>query len=194
MKDNRIEKIADITKVMISHNVGDLSKTKWNKLLFFIDSAYFNSPQGNTKRTMTGYEYIKMPYGPMIDNFQNILDNFINYNLKIKSYIGYSSGMMTFIEIGKGEKNTKFILNKDEINIIKKVVGFFGKFNATQLSDFSHMLDAWLKSEMFSPIDFKATISDSFLRSKTSKSNMYELFFSKASKKHVQSKPKRKSR
>ncbi|AXR70198.1 hypothetical protein DPV73_18920 [Leptospira mayottensis] len=112
----------------------NLSKTKWNKLLFFIDSAYYNSPFGNKKRTLTECEYIKMPYGPMINNFHIIL-SFLqdDFNIKISNYIGYSTGSMTFIEGSNDTSLELEIISTKESEIVNKVASIFGKYTAAQL-------------------------------------------------------------
>lgn len=180
MKDEKIQKLAEITNLLLFSGINDLSKTKWNKLLFFIDSAYFNSPLGNKEKTLTECEYIKMPYGPMINNFQYILSYLHeDYNIKISNYIGYSAGQMTFIEKSKNSKLNLKVLEKKESVIVESVAELFGKYNAAQLSEFSHMLDAWSKSEMFTPIDFSLTIKDSYIKKNSKKNNIYELIFGK---------------
>ncbi|PJZ60792.1 hypothetical protein [Leptospira adleri] len=82
---------------------------------------------------------------------------------------------MTFMESSDDEALDLKIISPKESEIVKRVALVFEKYTAVQLSEFSHMLDAWAKSEMFTPIDFSLTIKDSYIFKKSKKNNLYEL-------------------
>ena len=167
--------VADITVELLQNGTSDLSKTKWNKLLFFIDAAYYNSPEGKQENNLTGCEYTKMPFGPVMREFEELIADFRSDNrLDVKNYLGYSAGTTTFITL-RDTRSRGQLPNDTANEIVIAVARLFGNYSAVALSNLSHMLDAWADSEMFMPIDFKLTRRDAHIRSKTSKDNLYEL-------------------
>ncbi|WP_167882492.1 Panacea domain-containing protein [Leptospira levettii] len=173
------EKLASITATILTIDPHDLSKTKWNKYLFLIDSVYFNSPNGDLKKTLTGLEFIKMPYGPVVKEFNQYISLLKSkHGFQLKSYIGYSSGNMTFIELDQNSKYDTDKLSLFEKQVIAKTVNTFKNYNASELSDLTHEMDAWKNEELFNSIDFSKTNLDQYIFQKTKKNNLYQLLFS----------------
>ncbi len=62
----------------------EINKTKLLKEIFFIDFLYYK----NYASSITGFKYVKLPFGPVPDNFEQILNQLvlsktINYDIKI---------------------------------------------------------------------------------------------------------------
>lgn len=181
MVTEQLNIFGEITHRILCLDPDNLSKTKWNKYIFFIDCVRFNST-AHQKKTLTGATYIKMPYGPVVENFENIIDTLpVIMPMKVVRYAGYSTSNMTFIEkAAEFEKNKAYSYLKElDLNIIDAVISVFKKYTAKQLSDFSHELDAWKQTFMFNEIDFKTTEQDSYLLNLTKKPNLYELIITK---------------
>ena len=58
--------ISEVITLELASEVKNLSQTKWNKLMFLIDGVgYCDSGE-----TFTGFEYIKLPYGPVPHDYR----------------------------------------------------------------------------------------------------------------------------
>jgi len=169
--------IESITYHMLTHKINNLSKTKWLKIVFFIDLCYYNCPISDNN-LLTGFDYIKMPYGPMIDDYENILEHLVNIGLiKLIKYVGYSSSDITYME-KCNDFNLDFeCLNRDAIMIINKICDTFKGSAAKQLSELSHALAPWKQSNMFDILDFSLSKRDEFLINNVKKTNLYNYFF-----------------
>ncbi|MES0489181.1 MAG: Panacea domain-containing protein [Leptospirales bacterium] len=170
-----------ITLYLLNKDVRYLSQTKWNKLMFLIDGAYvcLNDKQ------LTTFEYIKLPYGPVPDNYSKII-NKMYYN----DIINKNTEQNLFDSKIILEKNDHFSVNMDLANnvidnyeslkynvktILDSVVKLFHDWTASDLSDFSHELDAWKLPEMYTPIDLNTLKSDTFLNSEYGNPNLGKL-------------------
>lgn len=173
-----MEKHEAITLLLLK-TIKDLSQTKWNKLLFFIDGA---SSCFNDK--ITGLNYIKLPYGPVPQNYSEIIHGMANKEI-ISINNNYNNVFDNKIFINKNdkfsynyEKAENIISNETHKEIIGKSIEVFNKWNAVQLSDFSHELDAWKKPDMYSQIDLELLKNDSFLSENYGEGNFGKLIVS----------------
>lgn len=175
-------KLYEAITVILTHRVTDLSQTKWNKLLFFFDGAY--TSYKNEVFAPTGLSYVKLPYGPVPDNYRQVI-----YGIVLNGYVNqtndpYISDSTLFLS-GVNDPGVLDLAieymenhNKDVSLILEKIIDIYGKWTAGKLSDFSHELDAWKKSKMYGHIDLSMLRNDSFLRSKYNNPNFGELIIS----------------
>ena len=59
-------KIYEAITFELSSKIENLSQTKWNKLIFLIDGVGVCS----FDQAFTGFEYIKIPYGPVPKDYR----------------------------------------------------------------------------------------------------------------------------
>lgn len=158
-----IDRIDYITLKALQADSNTLSKTKWNKIIFFVDLAFYTSDNPLFKNNIyTGLDYIKMPYGPVVDNFNIIISNVaFRNNLQVKSYFGLYSNQSQYIE-----PTTSLVINKDypkdEAMIINQVIKKIAKSTATQLSEYSHKLTIWKIPSMYEKLNFEYSSYDRF--------------------------------
>lgn len=126
-------KVANLIVYLISHTE-NVSKTKLNKLLFYVDFKTFKK----AIRSISGLSYVKLKYGPVPDNFEALYPL-----MKVMGYIEISNEKEEY-EIYKTKKEfDDTIFQNYELEIMKETVEELGNKNATQLSELSHQEEGW---------------------------------------------------
>lgn len=160
-----------------ARSIPDLSQTKWNKLMFFTDGASF-CLRGIT---FSNFQYIKMPYGPVPNNYRDIIQEMqTNGTINVSTNLDISDAVRIIkppMELNL-EMLDNFIEELDsEFRIVDRIISVFGRWTAVQLSDFSHLLDAWIRPSIYSNIDLSSLREDSFLKEEFSNGNFGEVLF-----------------
>jgi hypothetical protein len=173
------ERVEYITLESLKADVKSFSKTKWNKIMFFTDLAFYTCDNSDYSDTVyTGLSYIKMPYGPVVDNYNAIIDTVIrDNNLQIKMYSGFNSGVSQYIEPVDGINNN-IIISDFEKNIIYNVINKFINLTASKLSDFSHKLTIWKAPGMYDILDFAYARYDNYKINENDIGTFYQLIMS----------------
>lgn len=123
----------------------DLYETSLMKNMFVADFDNYYE-YGNS---ITNLEYVHMPYGPVVNNRNDL------YNLMLKN---------NYLEIDVIENSTKFkssfkydeqLFTKEELNILKKVKSKLKKYSATELSEWSHKFKGWKETKNGEIISYK---------------------------------------
>lgn len=168
--------INETITVYLVDKIEDISQTKWNKLLFFIDGAgVCLSDQ------FTAFQYIKLPYGPVPDGYTDILTEMHFQEVIKKSRTDNVFDSKIFIEKSKNhddlliEANKEIGENANLEKVLKKIVETFKNWTAVKLSDFSHELDAWKNPTMYSGIDLSVLKEDNFLKREFGEANFGKL-------------------
>ena len=169
-----------------SDDVLNLSQTKWNKLLFFIDSVKFCKD----KQTFTGMKYLKFPYGPVPENYRSIIYNMVEDELLDADEYLASFDSARFLKTNTENNKCKEILesldkatNNDQEtlmlkNTLDKIIKIFGQWTAVKLSEFSHLLDAWRNPGMYEEIQLGTMKNDTFLKKEFKEGNFANLVLS----------------
>lgn len=138
-------------------------KTKLQKASYFCDGLTFEL----TGRSLTGMTYVHATYGPIMPD----------YDMRISRMICDGSIRYELYEWGKVIVPNKLIpdvFTDEELSIIDKVAEFVNTFpSATELSDYSHELDAWKRTsngELISYVRDSNEIQDAIERRIASKS------------------------
>ncbi|EPG66282.1 Panacea domain-containing protein [Leptospira wolffii] len=160
---------------LFSQDVKELSKTKWNKLMFFMDGAFASLEESN--EGITGLDYVKLPYGPVLDGYKVLLQEIVRDGiLRIDQFPSVSDSSV-FLHSGTNSKVKQEAedwlneQNQEVQTIYKKIVSYFGPHNAVQLSNFSHKLDAWRKPDLYARIRLDSLMNDSFLKDNVGNAN-----------------------
>ena len=123
-------------------------KTKFAKALFIIDALSYSI----NVESITGLNYAKMKHGPMPDNFDFMLsilkseDILSEYIIENGSYAQY-----TFKALHEADDS---LLSRDEISIVNKVIEYIDSKTAGCLSELTHELKCYRKTEDHKSISF----------------------------------------
>lgn len=139
------EKLKNI--VLFLSNEGVL-KTKLLKELFYIDFYSYRE----TGASITGLEYVKLPFGPVPDNYENLINEFTEEN--IIEYTVELKNDLEFHNIIKKDDYKLDIFLEEEIKIIKKVKEYFENYNSSKIVEFSHKEEAFLKTDYYKKISY----------------------------------------
>lgn len=123
----------------IADMVDNLYKTSLNKYLWFIDFENFKE----NVRSITGIRYVKLQYGPVIEergyeNIINLLDDKF-YKEEIEEW--YNDSIKTKI-ISKKNYDMS-IFSREECEVIDRVIDKLKTMSCGEISELSHKESAW---------------------------------------------------
>jgi len=125
---------ADRLAAMMGHFASkgiELYKTKLNKLLFYADLTGFYL----TGRGLSGAQYVNLPYGPVPDRFEDMIDHAVSLGA-IES-VGSAEKDPSVRLIRKGSE-TLDVLDETDRRILDWVAETYGKLSTSQITDLSH--------------------------------------------------------
>lgn len=127
-------------------NVGE---TLLYKLLYFSDFNYYEIYEEH----MTGAEYRKLPYGPVPQKLDLIINQMIESKLIVRYKTEYHGYPQTrYIPLAKPNlKNIK----ASEKDVIDKVIEQYSDWSASAISSYSHKDMPWLASKEGEIIDYE---------------------------------------
>lgn len=128
---------------------GGVLKTKLNKLLFYSDFKYFK----DHTVSITGARYAKLPYGPVLDNYDYYFATLIHEEKKIsveeQDFGGYWGERYVSMKAFDPA-----LFSEDEIQVMADVKEKFKDMGAKQISDFSHKEKGYLAVDISSYIPY----------------------------------------
>lgn len=141
-----IDKLINIITILSNKGI---NKTKLLKELFYIDFLSYKTKSCS----ITGLEYTKLPYGPVVDDFEKIFDtltinNIIDYNIK------YNNNYEEHIIKSKVKPNFN-IFRKEELDIINTIQDYFKDFNVKEIEEYSHKENAYTKTKLGDKISYE---------------------------------------
>ena len=101
----------------------------------------------------SGLEYSKLPYGPVINDFENIFEN-LYLNNKIIYEKKYKGDYEEHIIKSNIEFNDKIFRN-EEIEIINKIENKFKDFKVKEIEDYSHLEKGYIETELGKNISYE---------------------------------------
>ena len=157
--------VKEITR-RLSQEVSNLSVTKWNKFMFFIDGAYY-ALHGEQ---ISDFTYIKLQYGPVPRSYNHVINSLVES--KVIALRRGVEASMTYLNPGN-DRDEKQIASLPESasEIVTKAIGVFKTWTAARMSDLSHELKAWKTPQLGDPIDLKELCDDDFLKEKYQEKN-----------------------
>lgn len=123
-------------------------KTKLLKEMFYTDFLYYK----NNCKLITGLEYAKLPFGPVPDQFESIL-NECSKEKNIEYKIDYNNQYESH-NISAIKEFDSSIFNDDELEVLKKVKEKFKNYSSKEIVDFSHKEKAFTSVEFFEKISY----------------------------------------
>ncbi|MBI9036750.1 MAG: DUF4065 domain-containing protein [Bacteroidales bacterium] len=127
-------------------NVGE---TVLNKLLYFIDFNYYELYEEH----LTGSKYRKLPYGPVPEKLDIIINQMIEKSLlkRIKTEY-YAYPQTRFLPLVKADLTE---LKASEKEVIDKVIEQMSDWSATAITNYSHKDMPWLSSKEGEEINYE---------------------------------------
>jgi len=123
------------------------------KMLYFSDFNYYELYEEH----LTGAKYYKLPYGPVPQNVQAIINKMVNQDKSIKriktDYHNYKQ--TRYIPLKKTNLQK---LKASETEILDRVIEQFSDWSATAISNYSHKDIPWLVSKDGEEIDYELAL------------------------------------
>ena len=133
--DNK--KFRTVILYLIAHSPSQTieGKKKLAKLLYFVDFNFFEA----FEKPFTGATYRALPMGPVPQELDKALSELENKEIKIKKKpIGLANDLTVF-SLNAELKDVSFDnLSKEEIQVLDKVIGDYGKLAGKVLEDLTH--------------------------------------------------------
>lgn len=136
----KVEKFKNVLLYLLEHCAGkpNVGKTMLNKLLYFCDFNFYERYEEH----LTGAKYKKLPYGPVPQELNEIIDQLIDEGqLKrlTTTYHGFSQER--YMPLEKADLTR---LSAAEKTVIDHVIQQMSDWNAAKISDYSHQDMPWL--------------------------------------------------
>ena len=123
-----------------SHNDESFSVTKLNKLLFIIDFTAY----GLWGKPITEAKYVHRQYGPVPHELPIIQDNMVtSRKIEIQQREHFGRLQKRVVPLANPDLS---LFTPEEIQLVAQVLHDYERFNATELSNWSHRLRPWLET------------------------------------------------
>ena len=147
----KIDKFKNVLLYILEKCAGkpNVGETVLYKLLYFSDFNYYELYENH----LTGARYRKLPYGPVPQKLDAILQQMITNNQlkRVKTeYHGYPQTRYLPLE-----KPNLTELKASEKDVIDRVIEQYSDWSAAAISDFSHKDIPWLASREGEDIDYE---------------------------------------
>lgn len=150
-----IEKFSNVLLYLLERCAGkpNLGETLIYKMLYFSDFNYYELYEEH----LTGAKYHKLPYGPVPQNVQTIINKMIEEDKSIKriktDYHNYKQ--TRFIPLKKANLQ---MLKASETAILDHVIEQFSDWSARAISEYSHKDLPWLVSKEGEEINYELAL------------------------------------
>lgn len=131
-------------------NVGE---TLLYKMLYFSDFNYYELYEEH----LTGAKYFKLPYGPVPQNVQSIINYMINEENSLKRIKTeyYHHQQTRYIPLKKAKLQE---LKASETEVLDRVIEQFSDWSAAAISEYSHKDIPWVVSKDGEEIDYELAL------------------------------------
>lgn len=138
-----------ISNVILFFAKSSILKTKLLKEMFYADFLYYK----NFGKSITGLEYAKLPFGPVPDQYEQILCNEVADNI-IDYVVSYNGDYECHNISSKKEFNSN-LFNQDELMILEIIKNKFKDFSSRDIEDYSHKEEAYIKTNLYDKISYE---------------------------------------
>ncbi len=147
----KVDKFKNVLLYILEKCAGkpNVGETVLYKLLYFSDFNYYELYEDH----LTGANYRKLPFGPVPQKLDSILQQMIAHNQlqRVKTeYHGYPQTRYLPLE-----KSDLTELRASEKEVIDRVIEQFSDWSATAISNYSHKDLPWLASKEGEDIDYE---------------------------------------
>ena len=123
-------------------------KTKLLKEMFYADFLCYK----DTCKSMTGLEYSKLPFGPVPDQFEYILNQGISDKI-IEFDVSYKNDYECH-NISSNKEFNSALFTEEELNIMNKIKDKFKTFGSKEMVAFSHNEKAFKETDYYNKISY----------------------------------------
>jgi uncharacterized phage-associated protein len=125
---------------------------KLNKLLYFTDFEYYNK----YSKSITGFNYLKYPMGPVIENYSEIINEMENKKIlkRVESRILGINKTYTVHKLKKLVEPDLELFEKEELQVIRDVWYKNELKSGKELEEESHVDAPWVLTEFYQPISY----------------------------------------
>jgi transcriptional regulator with XRE-family HTH domain len=147
----KVDKFKDILLYLLERCAGkpNVGETVLYKLLYFSDFNYYEIYEEH----LTGAEYRKLPYGPVPQKLDSIINQMMESKMierLITEYHGYPQ--TRYIPLVKPNLMNLLASEKE---VIDRVIELYSDWSASAISDYSHKDMPWLASKDGEIIDYE---------------------------------------
>ena len=147
----QVNKFKDVLLYILEKCAGkpNVGETLLYKLLYFSDFNHYEIYEEH----LTGAEYRKLPFGPVPQKLDSIINQMISNKMleRLKTeYHGYSQ--IRYIPLIKSDLTT---LKASEKDVIDRVIEQYSDWSASAISEYSHKDMPWLASKEGEIIDYE---------------------------------------
>jgi len=135
----QLDKLKNVLLYILEHCAGkpNVGETVLNKLLYFCDFNYYELYEEH----LTGMRYKKLPYGPVPQNIDRILNQMVDDKLLKRLNTEYHGFKQTrHIPLERADLK---LFSATEKTVIDEVILKMGNWDATTISDYSHKDKPW---------------------------------------------------
>jgi uncharacterized phage-associated protein len=136
MKTPALKKLQQIIAHCIVYGAmkdGKITKTKLAKLVYLVDFTKFYK----FLVPMTGFEYKKLPFGPVTVEFFSVLEYMIAHGILLEEKKG-AANLFSLIEEPEMDQ-----LSESEIELIREIAQKWCQYNTESIVDFTHEQLPW---------------------------------------------------
>lgn len=142
-----LEKFTNVV-LYFAQNISQLWKTKFNKLLFYLDFNFFKE----FTVSLTGLKYVRFEHGPVPKDYDGLL-----WGLEKSGFISITpaeSGAYSGNLVLPLAEYDPDVFSKMEINILEQVKEKYGHYSSTEIRDLSHKEKGWLETSFGNVIPY----------------------------------------
>jgi len=137
------ERFASVV-VWLCREMGTLSRTTLNKLLFYADFLNFRT----ATVSLTGTPYRRLQYGPAPADYGHLLDRMEAEDILTCTEVEYPGGYVGYCyDLGPQAGSSEATFTAQEQRVLRHVVEEFRNCTAKEISDRSHQEAAWKNTE-----------------------------------------------
>nr|NQU89299.1 DUF4065 domain-containing protein [Bacteroidota bacterium] len=147
----KVGKFKDLLLYILEKCAGkpNVGETVLYKLLYFSDFNYYELYEGH----LSGAEYRKLPYGPVPQKLDVIINQMIEGNQLKRIRVDYHGYPQTrYLPLVKPDLSG---INANEKDVVDKVIDLYSDWSASAISDYSHKDMPWLASKDGEIIDYE---------------------------------------
>ena len=128
----------------------DIYKTNLNKLLFYGDLSYYYL----YGRGISGATYVNMPYGPVPDSVETVIDDLAAAHRVLKVDVPDRGTNAQMIKPAQDD-TVKAELDPSEMELLDWVLDTYGDMTPGQITDYSHAEKAYKFTRPLEPIAYE---------------------------------------
>lgn len=137
------ERLMEVAQLLLAYAGTELFKMAVLKLLFYVDFSYYR----RTGHSISGWRYARLPYGPVPDEYKEILcegEKRGSFSLVMDdAETGELVSLPEFFDIDI----VKADFSPSELEVVELVAKRLGRLSASALRDLTHEEPAWLETE-----------------------------------------------